>query len=117
MSDRAWKACERRVAALFGSVRSGPLGKRDSDVIHARYTVEVKWRKALPKWALGCLKQAREGKTAAGKVPIAVLAGKGMDTADYLAVLRLADLVGELNKIETRKGSDATGNPESAQVG
>lgn len=93
MPDKTWKAVERRVAAKFHSVRSGPLGKRDTDVLHPFFAIEIKHRKRLPKWALDCLQQARDGKTATGKLPITVMAGKGMDTNDYLVVTRLADFI------------------------
>lgn len=93
MPDKTWKAVERRVAARFHSVRSGPLGKRDTDVLHPLFAIEIKHRKRLPQWALDCLQQARDGKTATGKLPLTVMAGKGMATDDYLVTMRLADFL------------------------
>lgn len=105
MSDRVWKRRERQVAATFGGFRVGPTGLDDVDVAHPYLAIEVKSRKVLPVWALSCLAQAREARSAAGKIPVAVLIGRGMRVTDGLAVLRVADLQQIVGRIGIEKES------------
>lgn len=94
MSDTAWKATERAVAARLGGRRvpvSG-RGRGDApDVAHPTYSVEVKHRASLPAWLTEALAQA-VAAAAPGQTPLVVLHRAGDRHADALAVVRLADL-------------------------
>jgi hypothetical protein len=100
-----WKHAERRVAKAFGTTRTGPTGRDDSDLTHPIAAIEVKYRKALPAWALACLEQARTGRTAAGKVPMVVMLGRGMRITDGLVVMRVADFQELFGEIQTKEAA------------
>ncbi len=103
MTDKTWKAAERRVAKAFGSTRTGPTGKDDSDVTHPLLAIECKYRSSLPAWATDCLAQARAGRNAAGKIPTVILLGKFMRITDGLVVMRVADFQELFGKIEQKR--------------
>ena len=94
MPDAAWKAWERRVAALFGGRRRGAdtgdarRGGR-SDVIAPGWSIEVKLL-GRPGYA-DLLESARQAEQAAGpaELPIAVVKRKRAHDEDALVVLRL----------------------------
>ncbi|HET8626734.1 MAG TPA: hypothetical protein VFL91_04915 [Thermomicrobiales bacterium] len=92
MTERRWKATERKVAALLGGQRvpvSG-RGRGDApDVRHPWLSIEVKDRAALPVWLLDALAQA-EAAAAPDQLAVAVLHRAGRHHADSLVVLRLA---------------------------
>ncbi|MDG7047719.1 MAG: hypothetical protein JRN61_01930 [Nitrososphaerota archaeon] len=87
MTDRTWKAVERRVARMFGSERN-PLSGSSSrhtqaDVIHDHLYIEVKHRAKIPfytVWQDTMTKAAQEGK-----VPIVIFHEKGSD--QYIAMV------------------------------
>lgn len=91
VSNKTWKAAERRVAARFGAKRTGPTGRDDNDFIHPLIAPEIKYRKTLPAWALQCLEQARAGRSAGGKTPVTILLGRGMRVTDALVVMTMRD--------------------------
>lgn len=75
MTDKAWKAQERIVAAALGSKRNPNTGERRADINAGPFVVEHKARKYLPKWLTKALSQATgaardEGK---GETPIVIL--------------------------------------------
>lgn len=80
MSDKTWKAAERRIAASFGALRqigSGSLGRDDrssSDSTHEVLYIEAKYRKRHTAIALhdDTAKKAKKEK----KIPVVVLAEK-----------------------------------------
>lgn len=94
MSDRAWKATERRTAAILGGHRTGVSRQRESagvpDVDAGWIVAEVKHRKALPVWIHNAMAQARAAARS-NQLPIAVLHEAGQRHADNLVLLRLAD--------------------------
>jgi hypothetical protein len=91
VTDKAWKAAERRVAVAFGGERVGPAGFNTADVTHPLVSISVKYRKSLPRWAEVCLAEARAFKGANGKLPLLVLLGRGMRISDGLVVMRTKD--------------------------
>jgi hypothetical protein len=106
---KAWKRAELRVAKLFGTTRTGPTGRDDNDIKHALLAVEVKRRKALPKWALDCLEQARTGRNAAGKTPVVIMFGERMRTRDallFMTVGSFEELWGPLHEKQDESGPD-----------
>ncbi len=76
-----WKASERRVAAMFGSVRnrlSGSSGRADesaSDSKHPTLFIEVKYREKHTVRTLYDATSALAKKE--GKIPVVVLVDKG----------------------------------------
>ena len=93
MSDKAWKAWERTVAAIFGGTRRGAdtrgpdAGK--SDVIHSHFSIECKLLGA-PGYAdlLAACRQA-EANAEPGQEPIAIVKRKNKRVEDALVVYRL----------------------------
>lgn len=94
MSDKAWKAWERVVAAVFGGVRRGADTRGENagktDVIHDHFAVECKLLGA-PGWAamLAAAKQA-EANAEPGQEPVAVIKRKNARNDDALVIQRLA---------------------------
>jgi len=87
---KAWKVAEKKVAAIVGGTRIGVTGLPTNDVKHERLAIEVKHTSKPPVFVVNALAQAKANGEA-GKVPLAVIHTKG--TRQYLAVLRLEDLV------------------------
>jgi len=106
MSDKRWKATERRVARILGGRRvpvSG-RGRGDApDIAHAWLSIEIKDRATLPAWLLDALDQA-EASATAEQLPVAVLhrAGDRHDAA--LVVLRLRDFVAWFGDVGVQHG-------------
>jgi hypothetical protein len=93
MPDRPWKRAEREVAKRLGGKRVPVSGRgRGSapDVDHARYSIEVKLRRGLPRWLHMAMQQAEAAATD-GKVPAVVLHEAGKRYDDAVVVLRLAN--------------------------
>jgi len=88
-----WKACERAIARFLGGHRisNHALGMQTPDVETDTYHIEVKHRKALPKWLIGALDQS-VANASDGKLPLVVLHEAGRRHDDDLAVIRLSDL-------------------------
>jgi hypothetical protein len=95
MSDKRWKATERRIAALLGGRRVSVSGRGRGDapdIAHPWLSLEVKDRATLPAWLLNALDQAEKSATPA-QLPVAVLHRAGDRHDQALVVLRLADFV------------------------
>lgn len=82
------KAVERAVARLLGGERVGHLG--GADVIAGHLSVEVKSRKALPKWLLDAVAQAVRNSEK-GQLPICVLHQAGDLYDDAIVMVRMKD--------------------------
>jgi hypothetical protein len=90
----AWKACERKVAALLGGKRvpvSGRTRGDSPDVRHEHLSIEVKSRRRLPAWIEDAMKQA-EACAKEGQLPIAVFHQDGKKYREALVVVRLSEL-------------------------
>lgn len=99
MADKTWKAAERRLAALFGTVRIPPAvfgqradrGDNAPDAETDRLALQIKHGYAFPAylraWLNGICKNAPAGKTGA-----VVWHAKGAKFEDSLVLLRAADL-------------------------
>jgi hypothetical protein len=95
MTDKRWKATERRIAALLGGRRVPVSGRGrgdQPDIAHPWLALEVKDRATLPVWLLDALPQAEASGTPA-QLPVAVLHRAGDRHDHALIVLRLADFV------------------------
>ena len=75
MSDKTWKAAERRVARMFGTTRtplSGGNGKQTrSDTLHPRAFIETKYRKRFA--AAQLFRETEELARAEEKLPVVAL--------------------------------------------
>lgn len=93
MSDKSWKAQERRIAKAFGTLRNSLSGKMSkagtsSDTLHERFYIECKRRKmiAMLEWFAEIVPKAKKEK----KIPI--LALKAANRKDDYILVRLRDL-------------------------
>ena len=72
MPDKAWKACERRIAALLGGRRVPVTGERaGADVLvgpvgYEVFAVQVKQRRGMPSYLHGWLGGIREAAARRG---------------------------------------------------
>lgn len=101
LPDKSWKACERRLAAVFGAKRTGAQGDTTYDFIAApsydvsgrRLGVEVKHLGSVPKWLTGAMEQSRgHAKTVTGPIDsIVIVLPKGFRKEKALVVLELEE--------------------------
>jgi hypothetical protein len=101
MSDKTWKKAERRIAELLGGVRVPVTGRQRGDapdILHERFSIEVKHREALPDWILDAMRQA-EASQRGNQIPIAILHQKGMAYEDSLTVVRLSLIIELLEQL------------------
>ena len=80
------------MAGIFGTHRTGPLGKEEPDAITDKFCVEVKSRLKEPQWIRDALNQVL-GRTPKEKLGIVVLHAKGIRHEDDMVILRLADFM------------------------
>lgn len=99
MSDKVWKAQERRVAKALGTERTSLSGRQSkagtsSDSLHKRFYIEAKYRQkiAVIEWFREIVPKARKE----GKTPILTL--KAANRKEDYAVVKLAFLVELLSK-------------------
>ncbi len=94
MTDRAWKACERRVAELLGGRRVPVTGRQRGDapdVSHPWLSIECKHRRALPAWIADALDQAAAASDGGERLPVAILHEAGQRHGRDVVLIRLAD--------------------------
>ena len=95
---KAWKACERKVAALLGGRRIPVSGRGcgdNPDIHHELFSIEVKSRKKPPAWRDNAMRQA-EVSVKGKRLPVVVLHQDWAPYAESLVVLRLEDFAGYL---------------------
>ena len=93
MADKAWKACERRIAKFIGGERVPITGRQRGDapdIAHNWLSVEVKYRKKIPEWIKDAMRQAVASKRMR-QMPCVILCEKGQKTEDNLIIFRLGD--------------------------
>lgn len=100
MTDRTWKAVERRVAKKLGGVRIALSGRSNmgaiGDVQLVGYATEVKSGRQVPKTVVAWLETIR-GLATPGEIPILVMQPKhlkervvAMSLSDFVRLLRRA---------------------------
>lgn len=104
MSDKSWKAWERRVAKMFGGQRRGAdfqrMGLGQNDIVKRGWSIECKLL-SRPSYSdiLAAVKQAEASKEHEMDIPVAVVKRKGDRDDDALFVMRkqefLDNFVGE----------------------
>jgi hypothetical protein len=70
MTDKTWKAVERRVARILDGKRVGATGAATPDVVNDWLVVEVKHRARLPQWLTTAVAKIR---SQAGKERLGVV--------------------------------------------
>ena len=93
MTDKLWKAWERKIAKYIGGERVPITGRQRGDapdIKHNWLSVEVKTRKKLPNWLFEARAQA-EASARANQMPIQFYAEKGMEVGEVFCVVRLSD--------------------------
>jgi hypothetical protein len=100
MRSNAWKATERFIAEQLGGRRVPVSGRQRGDapdILHPRYSVEVKRRSgpyAFPMWLVTALEQA-DAANPGDKIPLVVVEhahGSGR-RKDHFVLLRLPDFI------------------------
>ena len=92
MTDKAWKAFERKVADITGGKRIPVNGRAELDVSHPHLGIECKYRSSLPAWLFKrAWEQATKGSKKQGLTPVICVKGKGQ--SEIFAVLTLKDLI------------------------
>jgi len=93
LTDKAWKACERRIAKYIGGERVPITGRQRGDapdIKHNWLSPEVKYRAKLPFWLHDAMNQAVAAKR--GKqMPCVILCEKGQNTGNSYIIFRLED--------------------------
>ena len=94
MADKAWKACERRVAKYIGGERVPVTGRQRGDapdIDHNWLSVEVKYRARLPAWIHDAMDQAKASMKGPRQMPCVILCEKGKETGESYIMFRLSD--------------------------
>jgi hypothetical protein len=99
MADKTWKACERKLAALFGTIRIPPAvfaqradrGDDAPDFETDRVAFQSKHGYQFPGYLLGWLEGIKRNAPT-GKVGAVIWHKRGMRFDDSLVILRAADL-------------------------
>ena len=108
MHNSRWKSTERTVAKKLGGERVPVSGRQrgaapDCTSAGGLLSVEVKDRKALPKWISEAMEQAIAGQRE-NQIPIVVLHERGMRANDNLVMIRLGDWVDLFGNLRTTEG-------------
>ena len=94
MSDRSWKALERRLARDVGSERIPATGERDgADFNAGPFSYQAKLGRRFPAYLLEWLAGIRSSAERAGKVGVVIWKAKHARDAEALVVLRYQDWV------------------------
>lgn len=99
MSDKSWKAAERRIAQFFPNGRRrgadfrGEQGGK-TDIIAPGWSIEVKQSKR-PTFGLMCeaVAQAERNRVNPADIPVAVVHRQGDRYSDSLVIMRLEEFV------------------------
>ena len=94
VSDKPWKAWERKIASYIGGERVPITGRQRGDVPDIKHNwlaVEVKYTsKTLPQKMYMARAQA-EASARGNQLPVQIYAQKGMNAGDCFIVMRLSD--------------------------
>lgn len=83
-----WKRAERRVAKAVGGERRPVRGRGEPDVVAPGLDLEVKYRRALPRWLKEAVEQA-SGRRRSLKAAVLLERGKHIDSA--LVVMKMRE--------------------------
>lgn len=94
MADKAWKACERRVAKYINGERVPITGRQRGDapdIKHNWLSVEVKYRKTTPEWIKDAMRQAK-ASARGNQTPVVIICEKGQDVGRAWALFELEEV-------------------------
>jgi len=92
VSDRAWKAFERRLARQVGTQRIPVTGERaGADFVDGLFAYQAKLGRRCPAYLRAWLAGIVTAGAERGRVGVVVWKPKGARDADALVVLRFAD--------------------------
>lgn len=115
MTDKVWKAQERRIGKMFGAKRTPLSGGKslhtESDVIHPRLYIEAKYRKKIA--ILDLFPDIAEKALKENKIP--VLAIKSKKLKDDYFLVRAKDLMNVAIELEKYKNLMKEGYKESSK--
>ena len=95
MTDKTWKAVERKIMKMLGGKRIPITGRtRGSapDGEHEWLSPEIKHRKKLPEWLHDAMNQA-ELSQKNGQLPVVILHQSRQEHANDFVVIRLGDFI------------------------
>lgn len=94
MSDKGWKAFERRMARDVQTERIPVTGERHgADCANSLFCFQFKLRRSLPGWLWDWLSGIRANAQASGKVGVLVLKKPRQKDTEALVILTWADWV------------------------
>lgn len=96
MTDKAWKATERKIASILGGRRVPITGRQRGDVpdvAHDWLAIEIKHKQKLPDWVKDALDQAIASNPTGSKLPVAILHESGERFDQAMVVIKLGDFV------------------------
>lgn len=105
MRSSAWKATELRVAKLLSGVRVPVSGRQRGatpDIQHARFSIEVKRRAAVPLWLFQDAFEQADASNPGHLTPLVIVEwakGRG-HRLERFAVVRLEDFVEIIEGVE-----------------
>ena len=101
MSDKTWKAYERRIAQAVGGRRQAVTGERaGADVESPRLVIQCKHGYSMPRYLRQWLDSmiGWRDENAVGKAAVLVWQAKGKKDKDSLVLMTLQDFQSLLNK-------------------
>ena len=111
MTDKLWKAAERRIASFFGAKRRGAdfrgenAGK--SDVVKPGWSIEVK---SLTRPAFGdivqAVWQAKTNRFLPGDIPVAVIHKVGEPYVEAIVAMFLDDFIDNFVELSSSEGGE-----------
>ena len=113
MSEKTWKAVERRIADYIGGRRVPVTGRQRGDapdIQHPLLSVEVKHRQELPAWINEAIAQAQASAIGTTKMPIAILHECGQRHEKDLVVMTLAEFRDWFGKADTCRDNGQNGD-------
>jgi hypothetical protein len=93
VTDKTWKAIERRIARYIHGERVPVTGRQRGsapDIKHAWLAPEVKHRKKLPDWIHDAMSQAK-ASVRGHQMPAVFLHEKGAQVGDCYVIVMLSD--------------------------
>jgi hypothetical protein len=94
MTDRAWKAFERRLSKDMGTNRIPVTGERDgADAKTSMFQFQFKLRKVIPLWLFRWMDGIVASAAAHEKIGVLVLKRPRMEDTDALVIVRWRDWV------------------------
>ena len=97
MTDKAWKAFERRLAHDVGTERIPVTGEREgADFEDGRHVYQVKLGRRLPAYLASWLKGITATARRRGKIGLVVWKPKHAKDEDAIVLMRWGDFVGTI---------------------